>query len=263
MRSLILLAAAIAVATPALADDALPALCTDRPTKATGPCIVPTGMVQMESDVGNWTHYRIDGTSTDTILWVNPTVKYGLGPSTDIGINWAPVVTVRTSDDGGHDSLSGIGDVYLKVKQGLTDSKSKVQVALVPWVKAPTAKLGIGNDKWEYGVILPVQTAIANGTTLTVAPEVDGLADSDGHGHHAQVQGSINLGQALSSTVTAYGELWTAQNYDPAGTIRQYSADAALAWLARPTLQFDAGVNVGLNRLTPGVQAYVGVSTRF
>ncbi|MEQ7873506.1 transporter [Sphingomonas sp. ASV193] len=261
MRFLVLAAAAIA--TPALADDSPPALCTDRPTKATGPCIVPTGMVQVESDVGNWTHYRIDGTGTDTVLWVNPTLKYGLGPSTDVEVNWAPLVTVRTSD-GVHDSaLSGTGDVYLKVKQRLTDPAAKLQVAVLPWVKAPTARLGIGNGEWEYGVVLPVTYAIANGTTLTAAPEVDALADSDGHGHHAQVQGSVNIGQALSSTVTAYGELWTAQNDDPAGTVRQYSADAAVAWLARPTLQFDAGVNLGLNRATPGVQAYLGVSTRF
>jgi hypothetical protein len=30
-----------------------------------------------------------------------------------------------------------------------------------------------------------------------------------------------------------------------------------------PTLQLDGGVNLGLNRATPGVQAYVGVSHRF
>jgi hypothetical protein len=57
--------------------------------------------------------------------------------------------------------------------------------------------------------------------------------------------------------------LWTAQNFDPAGTVAQYSADFAFARALRPTLQLDFGGNFGLNRATPGAQLYVGVSTRF
>jgi hypothetical protein len=30
-----------------------------------------------------------------------------------------------------------------------------------------------------------------------------------------------------------------------------------------PTLQLDGGVNLGLKRATPGVQAYAGISHRF
>jgi hypothetical protein len=37
----------------------------------------------------------------------------------------------------------------------------------------------------------------------------------------------------------------------------------ALVWLPQPTLQFDIGVNIGLNRNTPAIVSYVGVSTRF
>jgi len=72
----------------------------------------------------------------------------------------------------------------------------------------------------------------------------------------------LNVGKSLSSKLTASAELWTAQNYDPTGAVRQYSADTALAYLASPTVQLDVGANFGLNRATPGVQAYVGVSTR-
>jgi hypothetical protein len=37
----------------------------------------------------------------------------------------------------------------------------------------------------------------------------------------------------------------------------------SLAWLPQPTLQFDIGANVGLNRNTPDLVAYFGISTRF
>ena len=62
---------------------------------------------------------------------------------------------------------------------------------------------------------------------------------------------------------TIYNEIWTSQNFDPAGTVQQYSYDMALVWLPQPTLQFDIGVNIGLNRNTPAIVSYVGVSTRF
>lgn len=154
--------------------------------------------------------------------------------------------------------------MYLRLKQRFTVSSAKLQVGLVPFVKAPTARAGIGNREWEGGVSLPIQYTLPHGWTLTTSPEVDLLADSiDPGSRHAQLIGTANVGKALSGTVTAYAELWTAQNYDPAGTVRQYWADVALAWLVRPTVQLDIGGNFGLNRLTPDAQVYLGLSTRF
>lgn len=78
-----------------------------------------------------------------------------------------------------------------------------------------------------------------------------------------QLVGLVNLGRTLSPRLTAYAELWTARNYDPTGTVRQYSLDGALAYALSPRLQIDAGLNFGLNRATPDLQLYGGFSTRF
>ena len=47
------------------------------------------------------------------------------------------------------------------------------------------------------------------------------------------------------------------------GTTKQYSLDGAVAYVPFSNIQFDAGVNIGLNRFTPGAQLYAGVSRRF
>jgi hypothetical protein len=57
--------------------------------------------------------------------------------------------------------------------------------------------------------------------------------------------------------------LWTATNFDPADTVTQASADAALAYLVNNGLQLDAGANLGLNRNTPDIELYAGFSVRF
>jgi Putative MetA-pathway of phenol degradation len=240
-----------------------PALCTDRPTKATAACTVPKGMLQIESDIVNWTRSRNGEERTDSWLYSNPLVKYGVGDSTDIEAGIAPYVTMRTRDTAGVSRAHGLGDLTLRVKQRLAPSDAKALFAIEPFIKIPTAKSPIGNGKVEGGLIGTGVIALPSGFSLTISPEIDALADGDGQGRHVQWVGVVNIGKTLSPKLTIYGELWAAQNQDPGGHVRQVSADVALAYLAAKTLQLDAGANVGLNRATPDVQAYVGISTRF
>lgn len=239
-------------------------ICTDRPTKSNFACTVPEGKFQIETDMFNWTRATTPGVRVDTYLLTNPTLKYGLSSSTDIEVNIVPYEEIRTHAVGQTVNIDGIGDLYLRVKQRLTAPTGKAQFSLIPYLKAPTAKLGIGNRQWEGGVIAPLNYNLPKNVTLTIVPEVDILADTARLARrHIQFVGLANLGFGLSSKLTLYTELWTAQNFDPAGTVRQYSADAALAYIVHPNLQFDFGGNFGLNRATPDAQLYLGVSSRF
>lgn len=238
-------------------------ICTDRPTKSNAACTVPEGMVQVEADLFSWTRLAAGPARTDVLVYTNPVVKYGLGPNSDIQLNIAPLVEVRTRADGQTVSQRGVGDLTLRFKQRLTGPNSRVQVALLPFVKAPTAERGIGNGEWEGGVIVPVQVPVGK-ATLTLVPQVNLLADAlSPDDRHLEFQGVVNLAYPVAPRTTMAVELWTSQNWDPAGTVRQYSADAALSYLLNDELQLDIGGNFGLNRATPDVQLYVGVSARF
>ena len=56
---------------------------------------------------------------------------------------------------------------------------------------------------------------------------------------------------------------WRWSRSDPSGTTRQASADGSAAFLLSNDVQLDAGANFGLNRATPDVELYGGVSVRF
>ena len=100
--------------------------------------------------------------------------------------------------------------------------------------------------------------------TLTMVPQFALLADSlEPEDRHVEFQGLFNLAFPLAPRTTMAVELWTAQNWDPSGTVRQYSADAAISHLLNNNLQIDFGGNFGLNQATPDVQLYAGVSARF
>lgn len=251
-------------AAPADASTDLPSICTDRPTKSNVPCTVDAGHWQYETDLFNGTFLSVDGATTDTYLVINPTLKYGLTKTLDVEVNIAPYEIVHTKNNTGSHDLEGIGDLYLKLKDNFYESADgKTSIAVIPYVKAPTARMGIGNGAVEGGVILPVSHKLTEALTFTTVPEADVLKDSTGDGHHFNTAQLVNLAYSLPDNVTVYSELWGDWNFDPAGTVRQYSADVAVAWGISKYFQIDGGVNFGLNRATPGIQAYVGLSQKF
>ncbi|MBU6166131.1 MAG: transporter [Alphaproteobacteria bacterium] len=249
-----------AVPTASTADAPI---CTDRPTKSNFACTVPKGLIQIEADGFNWLSNQIGGTRTDQLLFSNPTFKYGLSRSSDIQVNWVPFTRLRGRDAAGNvTTLSGVGDVTVRFKERLTGPDGAFQLALLPFVKLPTARPGIGNRKVEGGIAVPINYSVPGGWTVTLGPQLDVLADFDGQGHHVGFTGLINIAKQLGQ-FTLYNEIWTNQNFDPSGTVRQYSYDVSLAWLPSPHWQFDVGANIGLNRNTPDVVSYIGISTRF
>lgn len=238
-------------------------ICTDRPTKGTATCTVPKGMIQVESDAIFWTRSDTGGQRSDVLLYTNPTVKFGLTDSSDIQFNLAPQVEVRSRIAGQTVTQRGVGDLTVRFKQRLTDPSDRVQIALVPFVKVPAAGRGIGNGEWEGGLVTSVQVPVG-AATLTLVPQFALLSDSlEPEDRHVEFQGLVNLAYPLGSRTTIAAELWTAQNWDPSGTVQQYSADAAISHLLNNDLQIDIGGNFGLNQATPDLQVYAGISARF
>ncbi len=221
--------------------------------------------MQYEADVFNSAFLRLNGVTTDTYLVTNPTLKYGVTSNLDIEANLSPLEIVRISDKGGEDRiLAGVGDLILRLKYMYLDlGGGKLQAAAIPYVKAPTARIGIGNGVVEGGTILPVNYKLTDAIILTTVPEIDALLDSTGGGRHVNTAQLVNVGVSFPPHLTFYAELYGDWNFDPVHTTRQYSADFALAYGGDGELQLDTGVNLGLNRQTAGAQVYVGVSQKF
>ena len=259
-----LLAQAAPAASAGGANDVTP-ICADRPTKSNGACTVDSGHFQYEMGLVDLTMQRQSGVTTDTWLLFDPMLKYGIAPRLDIEANMAAAEVVRTrTGDGRPVTLAGVGDLYLRAKWEFIDTHGDtVQAALLPYVKAPTARAGIGNGSVEGGLLVPASVKLSQLFTLTVGPEVDLLKNAVDAGHHLATAQVLNLGISLPHNVTLYGELWASWNFDPTGTVRQATADVAVSYLVSQRLQLDAGVNVGLNRATPGSEVYLGVSQKF
>ena len=99
--------------------------------------------------------------------------------------------------------------------------------------------------------------------SLNLSPEIDRLRNKSGRGYHTASAQLINLGRSLPHDLSVSIEWWGGWDSDPAGSTRQASLDVGLAWLASRDLQFDVGINRGLNAATPRIQAYLGIAKRY
>ena len=245
--------------------DQMRSFSTDRPTKSNVPYTVDAGHFQYETDLVNFTHQVSGTTHTDTLLVPNPTFKVGLTNNADFEVN-VPFAGVHTYDTAtaASSTLWGIGDTFVRSKINLWGNDGgDTAAAVIPYVKAPSAPIGIGNGAVEGGLIGPLALTLPNSFTLVLVPEVDVLKNIADDGRHGNYVFDVNLSREVIKNVTAYVELWSDYNADPVQGATLMSFDTAVAWVCLPNAQIDFGANFGLTSTTPAVQVYAGLSQRF
>lgn len=252
--------AALSIAGAAQAQDV--PLCTDRPARANAVCTVPAGRIQLETSALGWTLTEAGASRTEFRTVASSFAKVGLTDHSDLQIGFTPFAELTSRTAGVSQRVSGFGDMLLRYKHRLTSADAPVQLAVIPFVKLPTAGGGLGNDRVEGGVAVPISFALGR-ATMTLGPEVDALAGADGSGRHLALVNLVNVSVPIAPRWTIAGEVWTNLNFDPAGTIEQASADAALAYALSKDLQLDAGANIGLTAATADLELYAGLSFRF
>lgn len=255
-------------ATPALADDQI---CTDRPSLTTAPCAVDGGHLQIETGLGDWTRETgPGGDRTDTTLIGETLLRYGLGGGWEARVDWTPYGIVRDRQDGMVTHSRGIGDVTLGVKKEIVpapkgDGQPGFALTLLPQATLPSGHGEVGQGTWSAGLLVPVQYTISKALSLQATPEIDAAADDDGRGRHLAYGSSVTVALNVSDAVQldATGEVL--RDRDPDREVRgtRLLAGGAVAVLPSKTVQLDLGSNVGLNRASPDVEVYGGVSARF
>ena len=239
-------------------------LCADRPGKATPPCILDVGRLQLEVAPLDVSFDRHGSGRDDVYAVAGFEARAGLTRRSELQVGWTPLSLERRRADGISEHATGSGDLRLGLRTSLTDPDAQgLAVALEPFVGAPAATHGQGAGGWTAGVLLPVSVPLG-AASLDFAPEVDVARDADGHGAHLAWAAAVALGRSFGATTVGV-ELWGQVDDDPAGRTTSASADLTAAYVppGAPDLQIDAGLNAGLNRNTPDLEVYVGLARRF
>src|ERR1700692_961616 len=158
---------------------------TDRPLKANVPYTVDAGHLQYETDMAVFAYRDAEAVKTQAWTVFDPTLKLGVTNAIDAELQITPYESVVTNSAASRTTISGYGDTFARLKINvLGDDHGALAVALLPYVKLPTAQAGIGNRKVEGGLIMPIGFNAPGGFTVIVVPEGDYLKDAAGAGYH-------------------------------------------------------------------------------
>ena len=249
----------LALASTAAADP----ICTDRPGKSSSTCTVPKGYWQVESSLADWSLTKSDGTRSTSLSIGGTALKYGVSDSMHVEVAGTPYVRGRERSDDVRTTVSGAGEVTVKVKQRLTAADAAFSAALVPFVKLPTASKRIGNGKVEGGLVVALSWSLGDTPlSLSSSPEIDLIADGDGSGYHAAGATTLGFGLSASDRLSLGAELWTGWDWDE-DTTRQASLGANAAYRLTGDVQIDGQVDFGLTRDSADLELSGGVSVRF
>jgi hypothetical protein len=284
MRALLCLAAIAVAASPGFAQapgksgyslanptprEALRELSTDRPDKTESPYTVDAGRVQIELDfatVTRDTDRSGGGNFRAETLGVAPVnFKLGLTNNTDVQLLVDPYIrqTVRDRAAGTRERISGFGDVTVRLKHNLWGNDGgATALALMPFVKLPTARRGLGNGAAEFGLIVPFAIEVADGIGIGLMTEVDLLEESDGEGYSPTFINSATMSFDITDRLGAYTELFTERSTER-GARWVATADLGLTYALTKDFQLDGGLNLGITKAADDLQLFVGVSRRF
>ena len=254
----------VMLASPAMADDMLRPLCPARPGLATPPCIVDAGHALAELGLADWTLDKQPGTRTDTIVAGDLSLRFGLDGKNEIQLGLTGFGSVRTRDASGVSRASSVGDMTIAFKHSLRNPDgSGVSVALQPYVTLPTGGAAIGAGDWGAGLIVPVGAPLSNSIALEFTPEVDAAVNGSGKGRHFAVSAVEGLSFTLSPSVSAALEIQEVHDADPDGHQDHALAGLSFAWQPSSKWQLDMGSVAGLDKNSPDIELYVGISRRF
>lgn len=254
------LLALLALAAPAWGQELEP-ICADRPGKGNAPCTVAPSHVQIEFGLDDLSIQNRSGITTSINDIGGMLAKVGLTDSLDVEAGINLFQSEREHGASLTQTQTGIGDLFLHLKYRA--ESGRFALAFDPYLKLPIATGMAGNDKLEGGLAMPMEYDLGGGWSLGDTLQADALANAGGSGMHVNMSDALGVGKSIAEGLTIGAELWTDENFDPSGTSIQYSAGLELADLLNNDTQIDCGVNFGLDRQTPCLEIYVGISERF
>ncbi|MET0362408.1 MAG: transporter [Sphingobium sp.] len=241
-------------------------LCADRPGLGTPACTVEPGRVIVELGLGDWTHDKTPDEVTDAVVAGDLLMRMGLTDSLEAQVGWSAYGHVRVRDraTGLIAKDGGVGDVSVALRQNLSNPDgSGFSIAVMPYATLPVGGAAIGAGDWGAGVIVPISFDLGNGLSLGLSPEIDAAVDGDRKGRHVAYGSVIGLGFSISDALSGALEASATRDEDPSGHATEALAGLSFAYQPSDDIQFDIGVNVGLNDASADREIYVGIVQHF
>lgn len=252
--------------TPA---ESLRELSADRPDKTDSPYTVDAGHFQLEMDAFNYTIDRRNPQHTwshlDAFEIGAMNLKAGVANNVDVQL----VLTAyrherleeRDEEETTVEKNSGFGDLTPRLKVNLWGNDGgRTALAVMPYVKLPTARKALGNGVVEGGVKFPFAIDVPE-WDISLMTEFIWNRNENDDDYHTEFVNTISVGHKLLGPVSLYAELYTNVSTETdspwVGTL-----DTWLTYEVNKNLRLDGGVYIGLTRAAEDWHPFVGLTYR-
>lgn len=235
-------------------------LSTDRPDATESPFTVEPGHAQMEMDFGNHARTRRGGVQTDESEIAPLTVRFGLTPSVEGGVQLVPYRRVReTLPGGGQATSAGRGDTTLRAKFNfLGNDGGGMAWGMIADLKLPTGSRVLTNGRTEGALTVPVAFDLPAGWSAGAMTSL-ALIYSDRGRYRPGWINTFTAGHAVTGRVGGFLEL-TSEAGDGAHVAM---FNCGLTRAIGHEAQIDGGLKIGLSRAAPDLTVFAGISRRF
>lgn len=238
------------IAPVCLAADLRP-LSTDRPDVTESPYTVDAGHFQFEMEIANWTR---DGRESGYSLG-ELNSKIGLDSSNDLQLVLPFYAHLHNGDE-------GFGDIQIRLKHNLWGNDSgDTALAIMPFIKFPTANGDLGNEKYEGGLIVPFSFKGPGDWAFGIQGQAD-LNASDDNGHHFSFLASVTTSHPITANSGFFLELVSILSTE-SGDGHEAYFNTGMTCAITPMWQLDGGIRTGLTAASANFMPFLGLSTKF
>jgi hypothetical protein len=241
----------------------LRALSTDRPDQTESPFSVDAGHIQVETEGVSYGVTREAGVTMSELHIMNMNVRLGITDFMDFQVVLLPFVMVRAKAAAGPSvGTEGFGDTALRAKINLIgNDDGDFGLGLLPFVTLPTSSsAGLGIDKAEYGLALPMGLALPGEFALGAMLEVD-LVNGVTADYVAEVTETLTVGHALIGDLGGFVEVVSTQTFE-GGTDASFELHGGLTYGFTPDVQLDGGVFGTLVGSGEDLRGFMGLTIR-
>jgi len=219
---------------------------TDRPDVTESPYTIDAGHIQYETDLFRVEHEK-SALSEDRRIFVNnANLKIGLLKQTAVQVSFESFIWQKEKDEDATMRSKGRGDVMIRIKQNLLgDDKGNFALAILPYLRIPTAKYTDGN-KYEGGLIIPMSYKLPGEWKLGTQIEADRENDQETNTMHSDLLQSLTISHELFKNLDGIAE--TYYRYDLNGHHWKNFINAAAQYKVSKDFMLDAGLNYGIQK---------------
>jgi hypothetical protein len=243
-------------------------LSADRPDKTDSPFTVDAGHFQVEMDFANLSYDRHPSApgvaKVISVEGAPMNLKVGALNNLDVQLVLTPYRWERAEagPSGAVERKSGFGDLTPRLKLNVVGNDGgPFALALLPFVKLPTAQDHLGNGSVEGGLKVPYAFAVP-GWDVGFQTEIDIKRDGVGRGYHPEFVNSVSVGHKLFGRVSYCVEFYSSVSTE-GGSGWVGTVDTWLTYRVSANIRLDAGVYIGVTRPAEDWHPFVGMTWRF